>query len=490
VTENLDTFPLVSVPLASLLAHPENPRADLGDLTDLVASIRAHGIVQALVAVPSNGHAPAQEQGSTDALYLLAGHRRAEAARLAGLTHVPVVIRTDLDERGQVEVMLVENVQRADLAPVEQAKALSRLVDLGLSQRDIAARTGIAQGTVSKRLALLALPVSVAKAVDSGGIAVRDAEALAKVAGDAVVLEAAHKFVKQGRKGDEAVKAAQAEKAASEKRAANVAKAEALGAVPVPQGKDYYNQPKVEATQKAVKACAGHPVWYVAHLSGDLSLYCSAPRKHPRPKSEQDRAEAERAAKLAWTQAKVAGQTARLDLSRTWVKKADAKKCADLALWFVPIATGMSYAISLYNEPRMDGQVYADDLLGLEYGEDATVLTRTGGREKLRTGKPVEQARLAAAAILSSLEADLASRLGQGSGLLLGEAAQHYIDLIGYTLSEAEAARLAKVREVSIEDKAESVVRRAEDAMAAEDEAASGVDDALAGVVSDGDAGL
>jgi ParB/RepB/Spo0J family partition protein len=434
MVENLDTYALVQVPLTHLLDHPDNPRASLGDLKELSDSIVTQGILQPLVAVPSD----------TEGSYVIvAGHRRAAAARLAGVDTVPVVIRRDLGASAQVEVMLVENVQRADLAPVEQARALQSLVDLGLSQRDIAARTGIAQGTVSKRLALLDLPTSIARQVDSGGISVKDGEVLASAArknADPKVIDAAAKFVAAGVKGDEAVKRAEDDARRSNKAQQSRGKAETLGAVAVPSDKTdkVHNLPKIGATEAEVQACTrlGHPVWFIVYThTGDLSLYCSAPRKHPKPQGEQDAAKAEKAAKDALASALVIGGMARLEASKSWVKKCEQKKSADLLIWRALFGT-----VDMLFRDRADINTSALVLLG--YTPDPNNKTWAANEfHRLLDGKPVEKARAAAALVVAEMEADLAYRLKVGT-LQLGPGSAAYLDLIGYTLSEAEAARV------------------------------------------------
>lgn len=148
----------------------DNPRAELGDLSDLVASIRSVGVLQRIVVVKRAGR-----------LIVVAGHRRLAAAEEAGLEEVPVEI-VELDEEQRQEAMLVENLHRRDLDPFEEAAGFQALAALGLSQRDIAARVGRTQPHVSKRLKLLELPAEVQDAVRSKAWPLEDALHLAKLA--------------------------------------------------------------------------------------------------------------------------------------------------------------------------------------------------------------------------------------------------------------------------------------------------------------------
>src|SRR4051812_19707751 len=120
----------VMLPTEHLVPHPANPRNDTGDVVELMASINSVGILQPLVVFP----APAKP----GTYVIIAGHRRHKAARLLNIREVPCVVRTDakrIDD--QVIMMLVENLQRRDLGPVEQAEAYGMLRDRGLAPKRI-----------------------------------------------------------------------------------------------------------------------------------------------------------------------------------------------------------------------------------------------------------------------------------------------------------------------------------------------------------------
>ena len=164
---------IVFLPVDQLVPNPANPRRHLGDLEELAASIRALGILEPLIIAP-------QAVMAERCCMVVAGHRRLAAAKLAGLDWVPCILRK-LSYRQQLEVMLVENLHRADLAPLEEAAAYRRLVELGRAQRQLAAELGRSQGHISKRLALLELPEAARSELDAGGITLEDAQALAKL---------------------------------------------------------------------------------------------------------------------------------------------------------------------------------------------------------------------------------------------------------------------------------------------------------------------
>lgn len=163
--------PVVDLPIADLNPHPSNPRTDLGDLTELADSIRAHGVRQNLLVVP--------DPDNPAAYRLVIGHRRTAAARLAGLTHLPAAIDPSLSPVDQLELMLLENLQRTDLSPVEEADGYQGLLDLGVDAASIATHTGRSETTVRSRLRLVPLPQEARTAVHRHEITLDDAAAIA-----------------------------------------------------------------------------------------------------------------------------------------------------------------------------------------------------------------------------------------------------------------------------------------------------------------------
>lgn len=150
------TFQLVAVD--ELHPDPNNVRDDLGDLTELARSIRDVGILQPIVARQHNGQ-----------LVIVMGHRRHAAAITAGLAQVPVITRTDMDPDDVLAAMIVENGQRLDLDPIEEARALTRLKRADRSTDALLAdRISKSQTYVSGRLALLSLTPQQQAAVRAG----------------------------------------------------------------------------------------------------------------------------------------------------------------------------------------------------------------------------------------------------------------------------------------------------------------------------------
>jgi ParB/RepB/Spo0J family partition protein len=178
------------IPLEHLLPNPSNPRKDVGDVGPLADSIRAQGLLQDLVVMPAHRHYGGGALPGDDYI-IVAGHRRRAACELAGLTEAPCTVRDDLTVAAALEAMLVENLQREDLQPLEEADGFQRLLDEGLSQRTIAERVGCNQSHVSRRLALLKLPEQARADLTAGLINAADAAKLAQYANDDEAFEVA-----------------------------------------------------------------------------------------------------------------------------------------------------------------------------------------------------------------------------------------------------------------------------------------------------------
>ena len=135
---------ITMIPVGLLEHHPQNPRLDLGDLTELAESIRNQGVLQNLTVVPE-AHFPGD-----DHYLVVIGNRRMEAAKLAGLAEVPCVI-SDMDYNTQIATMLTENIHRTDLTLYEQAQGIQMMMDLGLTETEISEMTGFSRTTIKRR---------------------------------------------------------------------------------------------------------------------------------------------------------------------------------------------------------------------------------------------------------------------------------------------------------------------------------------------------
>ncbi len=200
---NKDT--IVSISVQDIYQHPDNPRKDLGDLSELADSIKKNGIMQNLTVLP--GHWLTDEEWKEvsrkyqkesseelrtllnkrwtgEGYTLIIGHRRFASAKLAGLTELPCRIVEGMDKREQVSTMLAENMQRADLTIWEQANGFQMMLDLGETEERIAEKSGFSRTTVRRRLNIAKLDQKLLKekeADDGFQLSLKDLYELEKV---------------------------------------------------------------------------------------------------------------------------------------------------------------------------------------------------------------------------------------------------------------------------------------------------------------------
>lgn len=168
-----NTFAEQEVDVSLLVPNPFQPRTefDREKLQELAESISEHGIIQPIVV----------EKCDDGRYSIIAGERRTRAARLAGLKTVPVVVRSYSDER-KLAIALIENIQRADLNPVEEAKAFRQMMDMsGITQDEVAKRVGKNRSTITNSIRLLKLPEDMLGALAAGQISAGHARALLSV---------------------------------------------------------------------------------------------------------------------------------------------------------------------------------------------------------------------------------------------------------------------------------------------------------------------
>ncbi|WP_164155442.1 ParB/RepB/Spo0J family partition protein [Sandarakinorhabdus rubra] len=160
---------VVQLPVADIMPNPAQPRRNFDDdaMAELVTSVRAHGILQPILVRPHGGRHQ-----------IIAGERRWRAAQSAGLHEMPVVVR-QLDEREVAEIALIENVQRADLNAIEEARGYQRLIgEFGHTQAALAQIVGKSRSHLTNLLRLLDLPPKVQALVEAGSLSMGHARAL------------------------------------------------------------------------------------------------------------------------------------------------------------------------------------------------------------------------------------------------------------------------------------------------------------------------
>lgn len=436
---------LREIVLEELVPADDNPRRDVGDVTELAASIKTSGLIEPIVAMPDNGH-----------YKIVAGARRFAGAKLAGLKVVPVIVR-DFDERSRQETMLIENLQRTDLTAIEEGRAYKRLVELGLKQRELAKRIGRSQAHVSKRLALLDLPEKVQDAVDSGGITLEDAQLLAKLRDHPDALA---RVIKDGFHGlhwrvesalDQAKMDAQIEKAEDKlerggETVARLVRRGAGGWHALPEGvsrvqKIGYSQPgyvDMDPKKHAKEPC--HAIAVNPQRPDETIECCTEPKRHPQKK---------------------ASSAASTKAQRDWEKQQqareqDAKRRREFLTTHLAGRPPKASALGLLVDATLDLVAWQDVqpletayiALGLEprICDDDGVLTEEANsvilEQRLREVAAESEAQLVrvATALALVLQEDTADGYG-------GDAAARYFGYLqhhGYELSDAERAKLPK----------------------------------------------
>lgn len=163
----------MQIPVESIVPNPHQPRSQFDDakLAELAQSIKEHGILQPITVTRlANG-----------TFELIAGERRFQAGKMAGLATIPALVR-EAGEREKLELAIIENTQRHDLNPIEEAKAYLRLTDeFGLSQEAVSQKVSKSRSTVANTLRLLSLPIEIQRAIAEGKISEGHAKALLSI---------------------------------------------------------------------------------------------------------------------------------------------------------------------------------------------------------------------------------------------------------------------------------------------------------------------
>lgn len=214
--------------------HPSNPRTDVGDVTELAESIRAQGIRQNLLVVPA----------AADGTYrCVIGHRRLAAARMLSLETVPAIVDDTLTPAQQLELMLVENLQRTNLTPLEEAKGYQDMLDLGIGAREISKRTGRSEKTVTARVRLLKLPEDAQQKVHNGQTTLEDVARLQQFEDNPEQLAQATEALGTA-DFNWKMNVLERERRRDAERAKTIAHLEALGATPFGKKLTSYTPPK------------------------------------------------------------------------------------------------------------------------------------------------------------------------------------------------------------------------------------------------------
>ena len=186
-TPEQESEELREIDINRILPNAQQPRKNFDDdgLNELADSIRAHGVIQPIVVQPL-----------PDSFFqIIAGERRWRASQRAGLLRMPAVIR-EVGSESSLEIALIENLQREDLNPIEEAQAFEKLiVDLGLTQEEVANRVGKSRATITNTLRLLRLPPEVQAWIGENKLSTGHAKALLSLPEPGAILDAARKII-------------------------------------------------------------------------------------------------------------------------------------------------------------------------------------------------------------------------------------------------------------------------------------------------------
>ncbi len=180
---------ILEIPVDEIRSNPHQPREyfDEESLRELSESIKEHGLIEPIIV-----------KKSIKGYDLVAGERRTKAARLAGLTKIPAIIR-DFTDQQMMEIALIENIQREDLSPIEEATAYKNYIDAtGLTQEEVANKFGKSRSYITNLLGLLSLPKYVQKEVMNGTISMSHARVLSKIDDVDMILNLAQKVIDDG----------------------------------------------------------------------------------------------------------------------------------------------------------------------------------------------------------------------------------------------------------------------------------------------------
>ncbi len=182
----------IEILISRVTRNPRQPRTriDPQELSDLAASIREHGIIQPIIVAQSK---------EANQYILIAGERRLEASKLAGLATIPAIVRGHTSDQHLLELALIENIQRSDLSPLENAQAFKHLADdFGLSHDDIAKRVGKQRVTITNTIRLLKLPPKIQGALAQGLITEGHARVLLSLPNAQAQLAALNTIIGKG----------------------------------------------------------------------------------------------------------------------------------------------------------------------------------------------------------------------------------------------------------------------------------------------------
>lgn len=188
IVQNSSKSDILEINLKDIRSNPYQPRKTFNETTlqELADSIKEHGIIEPIIV-----------KKAIKGYELVAGERRTKAAKLAGLEKIPAIVK-DFNDQEMMEIALLENIQREDLNPIDEASAYQKIIELGhMTQEEFAKKFGKSRSHVTNMLGLLSLPTAVKELVEKKEISMGHARALSKIESTEKIKELADKVVKE-----------------------------------------------------------------------------------------------------------------------------------------------------------------------------------------------------------------------------------------------------------------------------------------------------
>ena len=188
IVQNSSKSDILEINLKDIRSNPYQPRKTFNETTlqELADSIKEHGIIEPIIV-----------KKAIKGYELVAGERRTKAAKLAGLEKIPAIVK-DFNDQEMMEIALLENIQREDLNPIDEASAYQKIIELGhMTQEEFAKKFGKSRSHVTNMLGLLSLPTTVKELVEKKAISMGHARALSKIESAEKIKELADKVVKE-----------------------------------------------------------------------------------------------------------------------------------------------------------------------------------------------------------------------------------------------------------------------------------------------------
>ncbi len=391
----MKTRGIVNLPVGSLIPHPENPRKDIGDITEMAESVKKNGILQNLTVIPKDKDGNDCDCDKAYKYMVIIGHRRLSAAKAAGIDMVPCRIVEGMTHEEQLLTMLEENMQRSDLTVYDQAQGFQMMLDLGQTVEDIEEKSGFSKTTIYHRLNIAKLDKETLKEKqdsDSFQLAITDLIELEKVKD----IEKRNEILKKA-KDSANLKWLAKQAADEEKRAEGFAKViaflESIGVKKLPDSikswncDHVYTIPVLDPDLDDVELTEGEIYYYEKHWD---SVGVIAPRAEENQPKKAAAPKADAYNRMIETRNALREANERFKRSRTQIlkdivlqklKPECSEEIAGKALWKAALMIGADFDINKMNESFME--IAGVDLDNFDSPEEAEELCKANRNDMM-----------------------------------------------------------------------------------------------------------